>query len=198
MRAEEGNIFTGGAALGKAGGGLDIIGAGTADNAAQRDLFLVGQKAGLNDDLEDFALAGRAHGFDLVFNRGEIARLGGAHVDHHINFVRAVLHSVGGFKHFCGGGHVAVGEADHCANAHRAAEVILRLPHKAGGNADARRAKAHRVVADGFDLFPGRVHSQKRVVAVGKNRCFIHRHLPFGSVCFQYSTPGAEKQEFFI
>ena len=42
------HIRKGGASLGKAGGGLDIVCAGVGDALAKGDLLLVGQQAGLN------------------------------------------------------------------------------------------------------------------------------------------------------
>ena len=53
------------AAGGEAGGGLDIIRAGIGDDLAHLDLFVVRQQAGLDDDLQELALAGGLDGPDL-------------------------------------------------------------------------------------------------------------------------------------
>ena len=51
MLCKQFHIGKGGAGLGEAGGGLDVIGAGIGNALAQGDLFFVRQQAGLDDDL---------------------------------------------------------------------------------------------------------------------------------------------------
>ena len=63
--AQQGHILTGGAAGGKAGGGLDIVGVAVGDDMAQRDLLLLGEQAALDDDLQHPARAGGPHGTDV-------------------------------------------------------------------------------------------------------------------------------------
>ena len=62
---EQLHIRKGSAGLGETGGGLDIICAGIGNALAQGDLLLVGQQTGLDDDLQELAVAGSLDGSDL-------------------------------------------------------------------------------------------------------------------------------------
>jgi len=158
----------------EAGRGLDEVGARGGDDAAHLDLLLVGQQAGLDDDLEDAALAGGLDGSDLVFELVPLPVLDPAEIDDHVDLVRAVGDGVGGLEALDGGRRIAVREADDGADGHFVAQIVLRLAHVGGRDADGRGLIGHGVVADGFDFAPRRGLGEQRVVNLAEN--FFHVH----------------------
>src|SRR5699024_2200290 len=81
--AQELDVLARGPAGGKAGGGLDVVRAGVGDDAAERALFLLREEAALDDDLQHMALAGGAHGGDVVRHVAPAAVLDHGQVDDH-------------------------------------------------------------------------------------------------------------------
>ena len=166
--AQQRDVLARGAARGKAGAGLDEVRAGVRDDAAEAALFVVGEQAALDDDLEDVALGGSAHGGDVLGDGVPVAVLDHGEVDDHVDLVRALGDGVRGLEGLGGGGHVAVGEADDCADGHAAREVFLRARDVAGRYADGGAAVLHGLVAELADLSAARVGAQQGVVAAGK------------------------------
>ena len=116
MLGKECHIFKGCAGLGETGGGLDVIGAGIGNALAKGDLLVIRQQAGLDDDLQELALAGSLDGSNFGSDLLPLAFLGPANVDDHVHFIGAVVHSIGGHEAFGSGGGIAVGEADDGAD----------------------------------------------------------------------------------
>ena len=169
IRRKQFHIVEGGTGLGEARGGFDVVRAGVGDSLAQGDLLLIGQQAGLDNDLQELALAGLLHGGDLIAHLVKESGLGPADVDDHVHFIRAVVHSIGGHEALGGGGIVAIGEADNGTDGQSFAYILLGLPDKAGRDADGSGMVLHSVVADALDVRPGGGLGQQGMVAFGKN-----------------------------
>ena len=169
MGLEQSHILPGGSAAAEAGGGLDILRAGLGHHAAHLDLFGIGEHAGLDDDLQQLALAVGLYGADLVQHLIVQAVLYPADVDDHVDLGRAVVHGVGGLKALGGGGVVAVGEADDGADGDLARHILRRLLHIGGGDAHAGAAVPDAVVADGLDFVPGGTLGQQGMIHPGQN-----------------------------
>ena len=163
------HIVEGSASLGKAGGSLDVICAGVGNALAKSDLFLVGQKAGLDDDLQKLAVAGLLNGGDLLGNVAPFAVLCPADVNDHIHLISAVLYGIGGHKALGGSGGIAVGEADDGADGKLVPYIVLGLPDISGRNADGGGAILDAVVANCLNLCPGSSLTQQSVVAFFEN-----------------------------
>ena len=66
----QGNVLCLGTAGGKAGGGLYKVGTGVFRSLAGPDDFVIGEQAGLQNDLEHLAGAGGANGTDISLDSG--------------------------------------------------------------------------------------------------------------------------------
>ena len=166
------------AAGGEAGGGLDIISAGSGDDLAHFDFLVVRQQAGLDDDLQELALAGGLDGLDLFEQIAPALILDPADVDDHVDLVRAVFHGVRSFKALGLRRVVAVWEADDGADGELAADIVLRLLHIGSGDADGRGVVFHAVVADGPDLGPGGRLGQQGMVDLTEDLVPFHGVIP--------------------
>ena len=169
IRGKELHIVEGRAALGKAGGGFDIIRSGLGHHMAHVDLLFVRQQASLDDDLQKFSLAGLFDLRDLVPDGVVLSFLHPTQIDHHIHLVRAVIHRVPCHKALGLGGVVAVREANDRADREPVPHVFLRLPDKGSGNADGCGVILHTVVADSPDILPGGRLAQEGVIALAEN-----------------------------
>ena len=166
---EELHIVEGSTGSGESGGSLDVVRAGVGNALAQGDLFFVGEQAGLNDDLQEAALAGLLDGGDLRGDLVPLAFLGPADVDDHVYFPGPVVHGVGGHKALGGGGVVAVGETDDGADGQLVAHVLLGLLHKGSRNAYRGGVVLHAVIADGPDIGPGCGLGKQSMIAGSEN-----------------------------
>ena len=166
--AQQRDVLARRSAGGKAGAGLDEVRARVGDDAAEAALLVVGEQAALDDDLEDVALAGAAHGGDILGDGVPVAVLDHGEVYDHVYLIRALGNGVGGLEGLGGGGHVAVREADDRADRHAAGEVFLRARNVAGGNADRGAAVFHGLVTEGAYFFAPGVGAQQGMVAAGK------------------------------
>ncbi len=191
---EQLDVSEGGASLGETGGGLDVVSASLGHQLAHGDLLLVGQQAGLDDNLQDLVAAGSLQGLDLVQDLVMVAGLQIADIDHHIDLVSAVGDSVLGLELLHSGGVVAVGEADNGADSHLVTYVLLGSLYEGRRDAYGSSAVSHSVVTDHLDLFPYGSLSQQGVVNFGINFFSIHDIYPFlavplaacGNVCFLF------------
>ncbi len=183
MLGEEGHVLPGGSAAAEAGGGLDIVRAGGGDDFAHLHFFLIGEEAALDDDLQELPPAGVLDGLDLRQQIIPLPVLHPADVDDHVHFLRAVFHRVCRHEALGRGGVVAVGEADDGADGQLAPDILRRLFHVAGGDADAGALVFHPVVADGLDLLPGGSLGQQGVVALSKD--FLQFH--FSVLLYNYN-----------
>ena len=177
MRAEQRHILKRGASRGKAGRGLDEVGAGARDEIAQAQLFLLREQAGLHNHLEHMGAARLLHGAQLVKHLVIEAILHPAEVDDHVNLLRAVSNRVLRLEHLGGRGVVTVREADHGADGQTPLQERRRTSHIGRRNADAGRAIPHGVFAQRADLFPAGGRGEQRVIDGAQDR--FHIHLPF-------------------
>ena len=136
MSLEQGDVFHGGFAAAEARAGLDEVGACVGNALAQGDLLVIGQHSSLNNDLQDVVAGSLFQGLDLFGNGVELAVLGPADVDDHIDFLGAVGDGVLHFEDLAGGGVVAVGEPDNGADGQLAVQIRSSLLHIGRGNAD--------------------------------------------------------------
>ena len=141
---------------------------------AQLHLLPVGEQAGLNDDLQEPALAGCFDLPDLLLHQVISAVLHPPQVNDHVHLVCPILHGVCRHKAlgFCG--VIAIGEANHGANSQTVSHIFLRLPDIGGRNADGSCLVVHTVITNGLDFPPGRCLRQKGVIAFREN--FLHIH----------------------
>ena len=181
MRRHERYVLARRAAPAEAGGGLDIVRRGVGHDLAELDLLLVGEHTGLDDDLEDVAVAGDLHGIDLLQDFIVLAFLDPAEVDDHVDLGRAVGYGGLGLHALDAAGNVAVGEADDRAHGQLTEAVVLLLGDVVRGvgdvglrDADARAAVLDAVVADLADLLPGGGGGEQGMVNVTEN--FFHIH----------------------
>ena len=100
---------------GEAGAGLDVVRACLADDIAHLFLFLVGQQAGLDDDLQDLVAHRLLHGADVLAHGIVLLVLQAADVDNHIHLGGTILNGSLGFKRLAGGIHGTQREAYHAA-----------------------------------------------------------------------------------
>ena len=177
--AQERNVFAGSAALAEARGGLDEVGSRGGDDRAQTDLFLLRQQAALDDDLQDLALRGLAHGGNVLLHLVPAAVLDHGEVDDHIDLVGAVGNRVRRLKCLGRRGAVAVWEADHGAEREPVADVALRAGQMAGRDADAGAVIFDGLIAELADLGRSAVDPKKGMVAFFKDIFEFHRYSPF-------------------
>ena len=109
---EKGDILEGRACGAEACGCLDIVGACFCYDLAEADLFFFGEIAGLDDDLEDLILGQSLEGFDLGKYCGKVTVFNVRDVDHHIDFICAVIDGLLGLCCLCLGYAVAQRETD--------------------------------------------------------------------------------------
>ena len=177
--AQQAHIVRRGAAGGKAGGSLDIVGPAVGHDAAEHALFLLGQQTALNDDLEDAAAADLAHGADIGRDIVPAAVLDHGQVDDHVHLVGAVADGLGRLERLDGRGVVPVREADDRADAQAVADIFLCPGDMARRDAHTGAAVTHALIAEGADLRRSGIHAQKRVVAAGKNLSKFHDRSSF-------------------
>ena len=177
--AQQAHIVRRGAASGKAGGSLDIVGPAVGHDAAEHALFLLGQQAALNDDLEDAAAADLAHGADIGRDIVPAAVLDHGQVDDHVHLIGTVADGLGRLERLDGRGVVPVREADDRADAQAVADIFLRPGDMARRDAHTGAAVTHALIAEGADLRRGGIHAQERVVAAGKNLSKFHDRSSF-------------------
>ena len=169
--AQQTYIVRRGAAGGKAGGGLDIVRTAVGDDAAEHALFLLGQQAALDDDLEDTAAAGLTHGADIGRDIVPAAVLDHGDVDDHVYLRR--------LERLDGRSVIPIREADDRADAQPVTDIFLRPGDMARRDAHTGAAVAHALVAEGADLRCSGIHAQERVVAAGKNLSKFHDRSSF-------------------
>ena len=124
LSAHKRHVLAGSATAAEAGGGLDELRTGLAYYAAKLDFFLLGEQAGLDDDLQQFITSGRLDGLYFFKHLVEASLADKAQIHHHIYLFRAVFDGVGGFKVLDRGGAVAVGKADNGADGQRALQKL--------------------------------------------------------------------------
>ncbi len=142
------------------------MGAGAAREHARLDLLLVGQMAGLEDDLHDrAAAAGLDYAGDVAFRGGVVAGTERARVEHHVELDGAVLHRADRLVDLGLGAVGAERESDHGAHPDR------RFGQLFVGERDPVRVDAHagetvlaRLVAERLDVGTGRGRSEERVI----------------------------------
>ena len=179
--AKQRHVLARGPAGGKAGAGLYEVRARVGDYAAEHPLFVLREQAALNYDFEYFALAGAAHGRDVLRNGAPVAVLHHCEVYDHVYLVSAFLNSVGGLESLCCGGHVAVREPDHGTYRHAACEVFLSARDVAGRDADRSAAVFDRLVAELAYFGAARRRSAAGYGHSGK----VSRKAPFLSFSFR-------------
>ena len=119
-------------------------------------------------------------------------------MDDHVDFIRAVFHCVARLKGLCGGGGIAVREADDGADGHASGAVVVRKAHIGRRDADAGRPVMHGVVAERTNVLTRGVHSQQRVIYMGEYFLQFHKTTSFVFDGFsipqkraRYQSPGA-------
>ena len=145
-------------------------------------LFLVGQQAGLDDDLQELALAVLLDGLDLFEQIVPALILDPADVDDHIDLGRAVLDGSFSLKRLAFGVHSAEGEANDAADRHAARHILDGLLDVAGVDADRRAVVGDGLIAEGPDLGPGCLGLEQGVVDLAQHfflRVFHRKFSPF-------------------
>ena len=168
---------------GEAGAGLDVVRACLADDIAHLFLFLVGQQAGLDDDLQDLVAHRLLHGADVLAHGIVLLVLQAADVDNHIHLGGTILNGSLGFKRLAGGIHGTQREAYHAAYRDAARHILHRLLDVAGVDADGCGVVCNGFVTQGLDLGPGGLRLQQGVIDMGEN--FFTSH-----VCFSFLLAG--------
>ena len=101
---EEGHIFTGGTRSGEAGGGFDIVGPALGYDTAKHDLLFLGEKTGLNNDLQHQIAAGGFDLSDLIQKLVPLPILSPSDIDDHIDLTGTVGNGITGLKNLdCSG-----------------------------------------------------------------------------------------------
>ena len=153
------------AARAEARAGFYKIRAGLGRGLAGVCLFVVGEVAGLDDDLYERAVCSVHHGLDVLVHPLKIAGLGRADVDDHVDFFRAVCNGVLCFKGLGLGGIGAQGEADDRAGLYaRALQQRRGLLDVHGVDAHRSRADLHGFLADFFNISRGGKRLEQGVV----------------------------------
>ena len=188
MLPQQAHILHGGPAGPKAGGGLDKVRARHGHHPAQVPLLLLVKAAGLDNHLQNPALAGGLHRPDLRQQPLPVAGLGQALVHHHVDLVRAIADGVLRLEDLHLRGGVAVGEADHGAYFHGAAHIGGRPLHIPGRNTHGGGSQLPPLVTDRLHLLPGGGGGQQGVLHPAQNFLLIHTWLlspPVGAGDFQ-------------
>ena len=120
--------------------------AGGLGGQAGLSLFLIGQQAGLQDDLDGTAGGCLHHALDIPLHQRPVSGLGGAHMDDHIQLLSAHGGTAGRFGRLLLRGNGAQREPHHAAYLHAGALQPLR------GQRDIHGvdADAGKVVRGGF------------------------------------------------
>ena len=177
--AQQAHIVRRGAAGGKAGGGLDIVRTAVGDDAAEHALFLLGQQAALDDNLEDTAAAGLTHGADIGRDIIPAAVLDHGQIDDHIHLVSTIADGLRRLERLDGRSVISVREADDRADAQPVTDIFLRPGNMARRDAHTGAAVAHALIAEGADLRCSGIHTQERMIAAGKNLSKFHDRSSF-------------------
>gem|GEM_PF-4564822 len=154
---------------GETGAGLDVVGTGLADDVAHRFLFLIGQQAGLDDDLQDLVAHSLLHGTDVLADGIVLLILQAADVDDHVHLRSAVFDGSLCLKGLAGGVHGTQREAHHAAHRDAACHVLHSLLDVAGVDADGCGVVGNGFVTQGLDLGPGGLRLQQGVIDMGEN-----------------------------
>ena len=171
------HIVEGSACGGEAGAGLDVVSACLADDVAHLFLFLVGQQAGLNDDLEHLVAHSLLDGTDVLTDSIVFLVLQAADVDDHVHLGSAVLNGSLGLKGLAGGIHSTQREAHHAAHRDAARHILDRLLYIAGVDADGCGVVGNGLITDGLDLGPGGLRLQQGMIDMGED--FFTGHIIF-------------------
>ena len=167
---------------GEAGAGLDVVRACLADDIAHLFLFLVGQQAGLDDDLQHLVAHSSLDGGNVIADVVVLLVLQPADVDDHIDLGRAVLDGSFSLKRLAFGVHSAEGEANDAADRHAARHILDGLLDVAGVDADRRAVVGDGLIAQGLDLRPGSLRLEQGVVDLAQHfflRVFHRKFSPF-------------------
>ena len=175
--AHQRDVEDGRTALGEAGRGLDEVGLGLLGEAAGDHLLLVGEEAGLDDDLAEGAgfVARLGDAGDVLANLGLHPALERADVDHHVDLASAVPDRPAGLEDLDLRRSGTEREADDRGDADVGVPQVVR------GAADPRRVDADgrepefgRLGAELVDVGDDGVGPQQRVVDVSGE---IRRHV---------------------
>jgi hypothetical protein len=118
----------------------------------------------LEDDLDQAALGGGDDPLQVAADRGVVAVLEAAEVDHDVELVGAVGHRLRGLGDLDGRAAGAEREADHRADGDLSLQTGARQRHPRGVHAHAGEAVLAGLGAQGLDLGAGRRRAQQRVV----------------------------------
>ena len=179
---EQLNVVEGRTAGGEAGRCLDEVGTGLGHDVAHLDLLVVGQQAGLDDDLQHLVAHSSLDGGNVIADVVVLLVLQPADVDDHIDLGRAVLDGSFSLKCLALGVHSAEGEADDTADRHAARHVLDGLLDVAGVDADRRAVVGDGLIAEGPDLGPGCLRLEQGVVDLAQHfflRVFHRKFSPF-------------------
>ena len=175
-RAHEGDVVDGGPAGGEASGGLDEVGPGGEGEFGGAELFLEGEQAGFEDDLDDgpVGVGEIDDGVDFVLD-GVVVLLGcgleQADVEHHVEVVRAELEDAGGLVALAGGERCAKREADDDADRDGGSgEGFDGAGDPCGVDHGAGEAMLGGLVAEADDLGAGGLGLEQGVVEDGGER----------------------------
>ena len=162
--------------------GLDEVSPGLGGETAGANDLVVAQVAGLEDDLEGQAGAGRLDLLDVLADRVVVAREERADVDDHVDLLRAELDGVGGLEDLGRGGARTEREAHHGADLHVGAVELAEL---VDAEADPVRVDAHRgeavfdsLFAEADDVGAGGGGLEGRVVDVASESAGVHGKPP--------------------
>ena len=122
---------------GKAGAGLDKMRPGGLGGLAGLHLFLIGQQAGLNDDLDGVPGRSLYHALNIPLHQRPIADFRSTHMDDHIQLLGAHGGTAGGFGGFLLRGNGAQGEPHYAAN------LYTGPFQQAGGQRNINRIDTH-------------------------------------------------------
>ena len=166
---EQLNVVEGRTAGGEAGRCLDEVGTGLGHDVAHLDLLVVGQQAGLDDDLQDLVAHSLLHGTDVLADGIVLLILQAADVDDHVHLGSAVFDGSLCLKGLAGGVHGTQREAHHAAHRDAARHILDRLLYIAGVDADGCGVVGNGFVTQGLDLGPGGLRLQQGVIDMGEN-----------------------------
>ena len=150
-----------GSARAEAGGGLYKGRAGPDRGLTGCGLFLVGEQAGLDDDLYDSGLGRLDYRLDILFHKGHILILDGADIDDHVHLVRAGSHCRLGLKGLGFGDHGPEREAYHAAGVDAGALELRRHQRRVTAvHADRGEAVLLCLRTVALDCLPGGIRLQ--------------------------------------
>ena len=179
---EQLNVVEGRTAGGEAGRCLDEVGTSLGHDVAHLDLLVVGQQAGLDDDLQHLVAHSSLDGGNVIADVVVLLVLQPADVDDHIDLGRAVLDGSFSLKCLAFGVHSAEGETNDTADRHAARHILDGLLDVAGVDADRRAVVGDGLIAEGADLGPGCLRLEQGVVDLAQHfflRVFHRKFSPF-------------------